>query len=89
VGIVADGVDGSSAGWGSAGMLRTKGVMWGEIAHKAGDRGGVLGERGGGGGLVEGYAEVAEIAEGAEKREMGGMGLSSNIQPKWLVPGCP
>jgi len=70
-------------------MLRTKGVMWGEIAHKAGDRGGVLGERGGGGGLVEGYAEVAEIAEGAEKREMGGLSLSSNIQPKWLVPGCP
>lgn len=48
-----------------------------------------MGERGGGEGLVEGYAEVAESAEGAEKREMGGLSLSSNIQPKWLVPGCP
>lgn len=35
VGIVADGVCGSSEALGSARILRTDREMWGEIAHKA------------------------------------------------------
>jgi len=60
-------------------MLRTKREMRGEIAHKAGDRGGGLGERGG---LEEGIERggLGGDAE-AQRRGIGGVGKGKQSPP--------